>query len=385
MKQEITELIYKSILGTLDGEGRRRLDAWLGEDPENLRLLRQLSDPEFLAGERRHRRSIDTSRPAADMQHRINAMRRRKYLKRAGAAAAVAVAIWGISMLFRTSPDLGTEVQGTVAAVTESGNDSTFEPGSIRATLSTSDGKSIALDSHDSGSATDQIITVRNESPAEPEQISIEVPRGGEFKIVLEDSTEVWLNCESTLRYPELFAENERRVQVTGEAYFKVRKDPSRPFYVESEGQVVRVYGTSFNIKAYPDEELTYTTLETGTISLRKATGEGGELFLSPGHQAMLDHESLAVDMKVVNPSMIASWRNGRFVFEEQPLKAIMHDLSRWYDFTYEFEDEALRNVVFLGSIPRYADFKTAISIIEKSGGLTFRIEGSHVTIAHKK
>ena len=85
--------------------------------------------------------------------------------------------------------------------------------------------------------------------------------------------------------------------------------------------------------------------------------------------------------MKVVDPSVITGWRHGRFVFEEQPLSSIMRDLSRWYDVDYEFDDPALEKIVFMGSIPRYADFATAISIIEKSGGLKFVMQGDRVLI----
>ena len=175
----------------------------------------------------------------------------------------------------------------------------------------------------------------------------------------------------------EAFGSGERRVAVTGEVYFQVKKDPSRPFYVETDRQVVRVYGTSFNIRAYNDEPATYTTLETGSISLSQSSAPSGELFLSQGHQAILDHTSDRINMSVVDPGVVTSWRHGRFIFENQTLERIMRDLSRWYDFHYEFTDQSLSSRIFMGSIPRYSDFRTAIQVLENCGHIRFTVSPS--------
>lgn len=149
--------------------------------------------------------------------------------------------------------------------------------GTTRATITNQAGRTIALSADESGrDGTTHFIPKASAEHMPSQQLCLEVPRGGEFKVILEDSTVVWLNSESTLRYPDTFSDTERRVAVTGEAYFSVSKDPSRPFYVESEGQVIRVYGTTFNVRAYPDEDATYTTLETGSISLARDTAPSG-------------------------------------------------------------------------------------------------------------
>lgn len=218
-----------------------------------------------------------------------------------------------------------------------------------------------------------------------PVRLCLDVPRGGEFKIILEDSTEVWLNSESTLSYPEVFSPTERRVRVTGEAYFAVKTDAKRPFYVETDRLTVKVYGTAFNVRAYADDPFIYTTLERGSISITRTDISSGEVLLSPGHQALLNREDLKLNMRTVDPQVITGWRHGRFVFEEQPLASIMRDLSRWYDFDYEFESPELEQIIFMGSIPRYADFATAISIIEMSGGLHFTTQDGKVIISSQK
>lgn len=97
-------------------------------------------------------------------------------------------------------------------------------------------------------------------------------------------------------------------------------------------------------------------------------------MFLATGHQAILDHKADELKMAVVDPEAVTSWRHGRFVFDDQPLERIMKDLSRWYDFRYEFADDSLRTRVFMGSIHRYADFRTAIQILENCGGIRFSV-----------
>ncbi len=198
---------------------------------------------------------------------------------------------------------------------------------------------------------------------------------------MLEDSTVVWLNSESTLSYPEVFSASERRVHVTGEAYFAVKPDASRPFYVETDEQVVRVYGTAFNVRTYADDPCVCTTLEHGSIAISLAETPSGEVRLSPGHQARLNRQDSKLDMLVVDPQVITGWRNGRFVFQNQPLSVIMRDLARWYDFEYEFDDPDLQDIIFMGSIPRYSDFSVAKRILERSGGIELKASGSKIII----
>lgn len=371
----ISHLIYRRLLGTITPEENAELERWLGECEENRRFFDSLTDPRELSDAWMIHRVTAPLRPALDMERRIRELHQRKTMRRfAAAAAVVLLAVIGSVWYFtgdRTlvNPDLHKMPQAVARLTIDD-----ITAGTTRATVTNSSGQTIVLSDDESGQdGTVLFVSSGNRQPEEPEQLCLDVPRGGEFKIVLEDSTEVWLNSESTLRYPETFSSEERRVAVTGEAYFHVRKDASRPFYVESQGQTIRVYGTTFNVRAYHDEKATYTTLESGSISLSDGS-ISGEVFLSQGHQAILDHESDKITMTVVDPAVVTSWRHGRFVFEDQPLERIMLDLSRWYDFQYEFADESLRSRVFMGSIPRYSDFRTAIQILENCGGIHFKL-----------
>ncbi|MDE7147162.1 MAG: FecR domain-containing protein, partial [Duncaniella sp.] len=225
------------------------------------------------------------------------------------------------------------------------------------------------------------LLTTENAAALE-RNLCLEVPRGGEFKIQLEDGTEVWLNSSSRLYYPKTFSGDVRKVRIEGEAYLAVATDSLRPFYVETDNQQIRVYGTEFNVRYYPDETEVYTTLERGKVSLSRLDEPDAELFLTPGHQAVFRTADQRVRVRPVNTDVVTSWRKGRFVFEHQTLMRIMQDLSRWYDFEYEFTDDSLRGEEFMGSIPRYSDFTTAIAILEKCGGIKFSVSDGKVIVS---
>lgn len=383
---DISRLVYGRIIGTLTDDERAELDRWIAENPENKSFVDEMISTANLERGWHMTKMVNTQRPARDMHRAIASMRRRNVAKKLAVAAAagmvVAVGAYIVNNagVMRDAMDAGPAMaEAQVLTIDE------IKPGTSKARLSNSTGESLDLDAKGSGKTTFMLAVASSKPQAKPEELCLEVPRGGEFKIVLEDSTVVWLNSESTLRYPEVFTGDERRVEISGEAYFEVKKDEERPFYVDSYGQEIRVYGTSFNVKAYGDENITYTTLESGVISIRRSEGKGGEIMLSPGHQAKYVHDAETLDMKVVNTETITEWRHGRFVFEDQTLEEIMRDLSRWYDFEYQFADEATSSIVFLGSIPRYADFKTAITILEKCGSVEFAISDNKILISPSK
>ena len=193
----------------------------------------------------------------------------------------------------------------------------------------------------------------------------------------------MWRIAEAQRIYPENFTGSERRVTVKGEAYFKVAKDSLRPFYVESDNMQVRVYGTEFNINAYNEENCIYTTLVSGSIALRPLNATHAELVLTPGHQAVFLTSARSPRVRPVDTRAVTSWHDGRFSFEELTLQQIMTTLSRWYNFDFRFADERLASTVFKGSAPRYAELAEVLSILEKSGGITFRVEGKTIVVEH--
>lgn len=383
----ISDLILKHIAGTITAEEKEELLSWVAEDPEHERLFKDLTDLRKLREKHLRYSIVDTERPKADGQRRIDQLlsasvpRRRRPVAAYLWTAATVAAVIGIGAWWLATDSL-TSQQPAKPALAQIERLDDIKPGQMVATLTSSSGKAVVLNAADSIAV--EAIVEEPEHRRDLTELCLDVPRGGEFKIILEDSTVVYLNSESTLRYPETFSASNRRVQLTGEAYFEVKKDPTRPFLVESEGQTVRVLGTTFNIKAYPDDNITYTTLETGSIALYNPGHDSGELIISPGHQAMLNREEKAIDTKTVRTDVVTSWRHGRFVFQDLPLSKIMRDLSRWYDFEYEFTDPSVGDIVFIGSIPRYGDFVTAVAILEESGGIKFDISNNKILISRK-
>lgn len=382
----ISHLLYHLIIGDISDAGRRDLADWAAENEYNRRVLERLQDKDYLLREYRRIRAVDPRRAMKDMESRIAAPQpfiRRPWsrvrtitLSVAGLAAAI-VLLFGFYTYYQNlTPEKPKAIVAQVAS-------SKITHGSTQAVLTLENGDTLHLGSSAKDNAA-KMAEGHSVFSGGHAKLSVSTPRGGEFKITLEDGTEVWLNAETQLRYPERFGDGERRVAVTGEAFFKVAKDSKRPFYVETAGQVVRVYGTEFNVHAYPEDKSVATTLVEGSIALQAASGNGSQLMLTPGHQALFDKLSHEASVKSVDTEVVTSWRSGSFVFENQNLGDIMQTLSRWYDFDYKFADASLAHTEFMGSIPRYGEFADVVEILETSGGLKFRIKGRTVIISRK-
>lgn len=382
--ERIGYLILKKLKGNLSSEEEHELELWMSESEEHRQLAERLSDPLHLAEAYEREKRVDWHRPMEDMQRRVSKIRRRSFMRKAVPAAAAIFVIAFVVGAFWLIPGLNKTKHADIIAETLELSD--LIPGKTGAVYRGTNGRTMLLSASDTSIVANQIeMDGKKSERGEWVNLSLEVGRGREFKIVLEDSTVVWLNSESTLCYPEKFAANSRRVSVTGEAYFEVHHEKNRPFIVDIGGEMIKVYGTTFNVRGYKDEEAILTTLETGKISISDIQNRDAELFLYPGHQARFDKATSEVRMKEVDTEIVTGWRQGKFVFEETPLSTIMRDLSRWYDFNYEFAEEDIKNIIFMGSVSRYADFRTIISILEDGGEVKFSLSGNKIVISRKK
>lgn len=377
----ISELIYKQIIGSITEEEFHELQEWIKSNPKNEDTYRRLIDIHFLEKEYHKYKTIEHTRPLEDMKSRIQRERFPKQIRfwklTSAVAATLLFAVCSITLwnTFENRSETYTAMENISSQIPD------IEAGKTQAILTLNDGSTISLGA-DSTVNSQLIARQQSSSQNEAKKINnLTTPRGSEFMVMLEDSTKVWLNAESQLIYPESFDEKERRVKIKGEAYFQVAKDATRPFYVESSGITIRVYGTEFNINAYAEEKEVYTTLVSGSISLQHANESKSELVLTPGHQAIYNKDHKITSIKSVNTEAITSWHNGRFVFEEQTLEQIMKTLARWYNFEYEFDNENIRSTIFKGSAPRYANLSEVLSILEKSGGLKFRAKNDKIII----
>jgi len=372
MNEDISLLICKRLVGSITAEEQRVLDDWRQQNKYNEAVYQRLCDPERLLVEHHRDQLTDYKRPLAEMRLRLGIGRRhywRSWLAAAVMAGLIAGAgIWWHSTTTKTASELTAETSEVI------------RPGKTQATLTLSSGETIELEN-------DTLYPHPQQSSpalqaATTELATLTTPRGGEFRVMLEDGTEVWLNAASRLVYPEVFGGKERRVELEGEAYFKVAKNEEKPFIVSSGGQEIRVYGTEFNVHAYNDETDVYTTLVKGSISLRPAGGNGSELMLTPGRQAIFDKTEETARVINVDTEVVTSWRSGVIVFENQTMEQIMRGLSRWYDFDYEFLDNHTAETVFMGSIPKYGTFSEVCEIFHKLGGIRLHQEGRKVIIS---
>nr|WP_199075118.1 FecR family protein [Pedobacter sp. ASV19] len=220
----------------------------------------------------------------------------------------------------------------------------------------------------------------------------IETPRGGNYKISLPDGTMIWLNAASTLTYPISFnGRGERRVKLSGEAYFEVSKDRSKPFLVESNGQIIEVLGTHFDVRCYADDSETRTVLLKGSVRLAVRPVElpplnmagksmvGNSEVLKPGEMAMNSMGGLRV--RQVDVASAVAWKNGEFSFRNEPMENIMKQISRWYDVAVVFENKNTANLSFGGSISKYEDLSNVLHMLELTGDVKFKLEGRKVTV----
>ena len=380
--ERIIRLLTKRLTTPLSADEADELRLWIGDNPEREALSERLSDYGRLADAYRKRSIINPENACKDMRRRIGIQNKRKRMAGNVAWAMVAVAAVLLFVWFAIpSEQMPKQDAPALIAYAPLSIDS-LKPGATIAFINDG-GHRMAVESEDE---INGIISSRSKSGNSKEKkLTLEVPRGGEFIVLLEDSTKVWLNSESSLSYPESFSAESRRVRISGEAYFDVAPDASRPFFVECDGQEIQVYGTEFNVRAYPEDEAVFTSLSEGSIALRRLDKVGGELMLSPGKQAVFNKSTRHAEVKDVNIETITRWRHGRFVFENQTLLQIMYDLSRWYDFRFEFADPELENLIFMGSIPRYGDFSTATLILEKSGDVAFHTNGDKIIVSRKK
>ena len=209
---------------------------------------------------------------------------------------------------------------------------------------------------------------------------TMQIPVGGFYQLKLADGTKVWLNSLTQLRFPVTFAGEERKVYLTGEAYFEVARDSVHPFIVATdEGMEVKVYGTEFNVDTYRKGTVK-TTLVNGKVGIRvSATGE--EVRLSPNQMALFTKATQSIQVENVDPYRAIAWKDGKFVFEDEPIEEIMERLSRWYDIKVFYANERIKKHTFTGIITRFADISDVLHLMEETAAVEFRIQGDTVTV----
>lgn len=205
------------------------------------------------------------------------------------------------------------------------------------------------------------------------ELLSLSTPKGGTYQVTLPDGSKVWLNANSILKYPVQFDDEERVVELEGEAYFEVRNSPHAirrkhiPFRVMSEGQQVEVLGTEFNISAYADAPETATTLVNGLVQVSsfKAGSVSEHVTLKPGQQAIME-SGKAVATRKVDTEQFTAWKNGRFYFKNTSFEELMKQIGRWYDVEVIYTDK-IPQETFSGKMSRDLTLGSVLKLLNVS------------------
>jgi len=269
-------------------------------------------------------------------------------------------------------------------------------PGGNKALLTLADGSTIILDSAQNGTLSNQgnikIIKLDDGQLAYDKSAvsgstevlynTISTPKGGQYQLTLSDGSKVWLNAASSLRFPATFSGNERKVELTGEGYFEVAHNPSKPFIVTKNNVEIKVLGTHFNVNAYDDEDVIKTTLLEGSV---KVTKGNKSTLITPGEQAIVSNSStttFSINVKKdVDLDEAVAWKNGKFIFQDADIKSIMRQLEHWYDVSVIYDDKEVTNEEFVGSISRNVNISQILQMLEKTGAVKFEITGRTVIV----
>ncbi len=379
-------VIWKKIHGMIIAEAEDRLlQKWKEEDSRHLKFYEQAK--RFHAEGSQFRADQELNKAWKNVRQRTN--HKMTIIRLAGLAAAVAAGILIAVVSFHHLPDKMSDTRQSAA------ND-TIKPGSDKAILILSDGSQHSLASkqsevfyegeimlHSTGGKLEYPRTEgrRRDLGRNYNMNTLLIPRGGKFFLCLADGTKVWLNSESSLRYPVQFSEKERTVELIGEGYFEVAKNEHSPFFVLSGEQLVKVLGTQFNISSYNESKFIFTTLVEGVVEVFEKGHLHNKCVLVPGRQSVFSKKDLLVSTRKVEPRAFISWKEGRFVFDDESLLSIMHTLSRWYDVEILFANDARKSIRFTGNLPRSAAIHDILAKIEMTNEIKFKINNNIIII----
>lgn len=263
------------------------------------------------------------------------------------------------------------------------------EPGGFKARLTLADGTTIVLDSAAAGELARQgntlvlnkdgqlIYDVQAESEKEIIYNTLHTAKGEMYTTVLADGSKIWLNAASSIKFPVAFSGKERKVEITGEAYFEIAHNPSKPFKVIKGDVEVAVLGTHFNVNAYDDESEIKVTLLEGSVKVSTTKQLNNSATLIPGQQAHINQSTI----QLINPDLehVMAWKNGRFLFKSIDIKSLMKELERWYDIEVSYE--RIPATGFNARITRNTPLSSILKALELTGDVRFRIEGRRVVV----
>ncbi|MGB8190267.1 MAG: FecR domain-containing protein [Chitinophagaceae bacterium] len=389
LSTHISQLILKSLEDALSPSERMELDAWLNASSENQRLFDEINKPvQARADLRLLEEDAKTGKMAfqkvlsAKASQREGKVLQLKTWYRYIAAAVVLVMAVGVYWFSQSNSS--HDIKNNDSAVVKKSD--TITPGRDAADLQLSDGTIIKLDSagnnipiekgdeiaKDSGSLNYQ--STKNLASAIH---TLKTGKGEQFEVKLPDGSQVKLNALTTLSYPSRFTGPTRNVTLsTGEAFFQITKDISKPFIVKVKGVDIRVLGTSFNVNAYGDVSTVQTTLFEGSV---KARNDTLDVKLKPGQEFRYDSTTKKWKLVKVDLETAAAWRHNLFNLENTDVPTLMREISRWYDVEIIYSN-GFPKQHFEGHIPRTMDFSDLLDVL-RDGGVETKLEGRKLIV----
>lgn len=380
---KISELIIKKLEGNISPSEQNILDDWKYLNLANLnlynKLLQNIENNLSLSEEKL--KHVDKSKSWDNLNRKIQKNKRKKLLSKTLAYAASLIFFISSASFLYEKNDVPTKYVAKNIIV----------PGQHQALLVMSKGEKLRLNSNiklkengiNISNNTKQLTYTKSKQTKNTfklEYNTIIVPKGGEYKLVLSDGTKIWMNSHSKLKYPVAFGHKQRRVFLEGEAFFDVAKDSLSPFIVSVNNFDVKVLGTSFNVSAYNRDETIKTTLVEGKVNIKDKIWKNTSLLL-PNDQFIFNKANGENKKIKVNTNLYTSWKDGRFVFEQERLDEIMLRLSRWYDIEVFFLGEEKKSLTFTGDITRYESIVEILELIELTNKVRFTIKDKSVMV----
>ena len=378
----IARLIARYLSDEIEEEEQAELTRWRNESSENERLFREICKEENIKQNMQKRQTFHTEDGWEGVQRKIQRHRFRHRILNICKYAAIFIfpVVVATVAIYKS----GNEPQ-PLSQVEEQ-----IVPGGKKAVLILDNGEAIDLKStsgvelkEKDGTVIQVDSTVLNyqQAPARTSEKlaynKVNVPRGGEYQLMLSDGSKVQLNSMSSIRFPVQFAQDCRLVELEGEAYFEVSKT-GQPFIVQTKGMKIEVLGTSFNISAYANEEY-QTTLVSGSVKVQ--TENGSNRILKPSEQACITPGSNQINVRNVDTAFYTSWIHGKINFKDQRLDDIMKTLARWYDMDVVYENEATKELRFGCYVNRYNEITPLVKLLEQTGRVTVTVEGKTIKI----
>jgi ferric-dicitrate binding protein FerR (iron transport regulator) len=380
----IDELIVKHLQESLTDAEQQQLNRWVAASAANRLLFERLTEPNYINAELEKMDGYDDEKGWETIKRTVAFTKppSTKKFNWTRVAAAAAIIILGTGSYFVYVNNINKK--DGIAKLPQQSKD-VKAPATVRAIITLANGEEVNLDSAAPGQLAIQ-GNVKLVKTADGKIVytggnsqliynTLVNPRGSKVQpLTLSDGTNVWLNSESSLKFPAAFAANERRVEITGEAYFEVAKNPSKKFIVSSNGVQTEVLGTHFNVNSYNDESSIKVTLLEGAVKVSKGTET---TMLKPGQQADITTDIEIV--KGINTDEVVAWKDGLFHFESADLKTILRQFARWYDIEVVYKG-TVSSEKYFSIMNRNSSLSNVLKSLQASG-IKFKIENKTLYI----